>query len=199
MSLSWAAPENLKVTNLPGAPADVPFDQYSGFIEVDSTLGKSLFFWFVESQGNPSTDPLLLWLNGGPGSSSVGYGFFLEHGPFQIQPDGETLLLREYPWNRDANIIYLESPAGVGFSYSNTTAGISTNDQVTANDTYAFLQGWFNLFPEYRGTNDFYVTGESYGGHYVPTLASKILDEKPDWLGSMKGIGIGNPGIENDW
>jgi carboxypeptidase C (cathepsin A) len=43
-----------------------------------------LFFWFVESQGNPSTDPLLLWLNGGPGSSSVGYGFFLEHGPFEV-------------------------------------------------------------------------------------------------------------------
>jgi len=134
---------------------------------VDPVLGKQLFYWFVESQGDPSSDPLLLWLNGGPGSSSVGYGFFLEHGPFKVQPDEETLKANPYAWNRDANIIYLESPAGVGFSSSANPEGLSTNDAITANDTYAFLENWFELFPEYRGVNDFYVTGESYGGHYV--------------------------------
>ena len=106
--------------------------------------------------------------------------------PNNGQSDGATLELNPWAWNRDANIIYLESPAGVGFSYSDDPAGLSTNDAITANDTFAFLQGWFDLFPEYRGANDFYVTGESYGGHYVPTLAAKILDEQPDWLPAMK-------------
>lgn len=93
------------------------------------------------------------------------YGFFLEHGPFKVQPDGQSLKLNEWAWNKDANIIYLESPAGVGFSYADNPAGLSTNDAVTANDTYAFLENWFELFPEYEGVNDFYITGESYGGH----------------------------------
>ena len=72
VDVASAAPQDLLITNLPGAPPDLNFAQYSGFVNVDPVLGKNLFFWFVESQGNPSTDPLLLWLNGGPGSSSVG-------------------------------------------------------------------------------------------------------------------------------
>jgi len=72
IGVAAAAPQDLLITDLPGAPTGFNFSQYSGFINVDPELGKNLFFWFVESQGNPSTDPLLLWLNGGPGSSSVG-------------------------------------------------------------------------------------------------------------------------------
>jgi serine carboxypeptidase-like clade 2 len=199
VGLAAAAPADMLITDLPGAPAGLNFNQYSGYVEVDAALEKSLFFWFVESQGDPSTDPLLLWLNGGPGSSSIGYGFFLEHGPFRVQADGATLALNPWAWNRDASVIYLESPAGVGFSYSDTTEGLSTNDATTAQDAYAFLQGWFELFPEYKNRNAFYITGESYGGHYVPTLANVILDEQPDWFPSLKGLGIGNPGIDNDW
>jgi serine carboxypeptidase-like clade II len=144
-----AAPEDLRITNLPGAPANLTFDQYSGYVEVDETLGKYLFFWFVESQNDPSNDPLILWLNGGPGSSSVAYGFFQEHGPFRVNSDGETLTLNDWAWNRDANIIYLESPAGVGFSYSENPAGLNTNDAITANDTYAFLEVCVCVFVKY--------------------------------------------------
>jgi serine carboxypeptidase-like clade 2 len=154
----------MHITDLPGAPSNLSFDQYSGLVEVDADLGKKLFFWFVESQGDPTTDPLLLWLNGGPGSSSIGYGFFLEHGPFRVQPDGLTLGLNEYAWNRDASIIYLESPAGVGFSSSETLQGLNTNDAITANDAFAFLNAWFELFPEFKNRNAFYITGESYAG-----------------------------------
>ena len=68
--------EDYKIEDLPGAPSPLGFAQYSGYVEVDAALGKSLFFWFVESQGTPADDPLVLWLNGGPGSSSIGYGEF---------------------------------------------------------------------------------------------------------------------------
>ena len=74
-----------------------------------------------------------------------------------------------------ANVIFLESPAGVGFSYSNTTSDYDhTGDQSTAEDAYTFLVNWLERFPQYK-TRDFYITGESYAGHYVPQLAYTIL------------------------
>lgn len=74
-----------------------------------------------------------------------------------------------------ANVIFLESPAGVGFSYSNTTADYNhTGDTSTATDAYTFLVNWLERFPQYK-TRDFYITGESYAGHYVPQLAATIL------------------------
>ena len=74
-----------------------------------------------------------------------------------------------------ANIIFLESPAGVGFSYSNSTSDYeSSGDKRTADDTYIFLINWLERFPQYKG-RDFYITGESYAGHYVPELADTII------------------------
>ncbi|CAB4286259.1 unnamed protein product [Prunus armeniaca] len=67
-------------------------------------------------QTDPASKPLVLWFNGGPGCSSVGIGAFGEHGPFK--PSGDILLKNDFSWNREANMLYLESPAGVGFSYS---------------------------------------------------------------------------------
>lgn len=69
----------------------------------------------------------------------------------------------------------MESPAGVGFSYSNTSSDYGTNgDRKTAADNYTFLVNWLRRFPEYR-SRDFYIAGESYAGHYVPQLAHHIL------------------------
>lgn len=85
-----------------------------------------------------------------------------EHGPFRANPDGTTLSTYEYSWNRIANIIYLEAPIGVGFSYSDDKMEYITNDNKTANQNYEFLLNWFELFPEFK-SNDFYITGESYG------------------------------------
>ena len=74
-----------------------------------------------------------------------------------------------------ANVLFLESPAGVGFSYSNTTSDYAkSGDRITAQDNYAFLLNWLERFPEYK-SRDFYISGESYAGHYVPQLAHTIL------------------------
>jgi serine carboxypeptidase-like clade 2 len=191
-------PPSQKITNLPGLTQQINFDQYAGYINVDPKNNRNLFYWFVQSQGNPSKDPLLLWLNGGPGASSL-LGLLTEHGPFQPQEDGKTLLLNEFAWNKFANIIYLEAPAFVGFSYSDNATDAYTDDDKTAQDNYQFLLNWFKAFPSFK-SNDFYVTGESYGGHYVPELADLILEGNKNGAGiNMKGIAIGNPGIENDW
>ncbi|KAL0437131.1 UNVERIFIED_CONTAM: Serine carboxypeptidase II-3 [Sesamum radiatum] len=164
-----------KISTLPGQPDNVDFDQYSGYITVDPQAGRALFYYFVESPTNSSTNPLVLWLNGGPGCSSFGFGAMEELGPFRVNSDGKTLFRNNYAWNNVANVIFLESPAGVGFSYSNTSADYNTTGDIrTAGDAYTFLVNWLDRFPQYKD-RDFYITGESYAGHYVPQLAYTIL------------------------
>ncbi|CAK7340264.1 unnamed protein product [Dovyalis caffra] len=123
-------PEAYKLVRLPGQP-HVSFQQFSGYITVDEKQHRSLFYYFVEAETNPASKPLVLWLNGGPGCSSVGAGAFVEHGPFR-PTKGNNLVRNEYSWNKEANMLYLESPAGVGFSYSaNQTFYSNVNDAMT--------------------------------------------------------------------
>ncbi|XP_057506247.1 serine carboxypeptidase-like 45 [Actinidia eriantha] len=180
-----------KIMVLPGQP-QVNFQQFAGYIRVDEKQDRSLFYYFVEAETNPSSKPLVLWLNGGPGCSSIGAGAFCEHGPFK--PSGQILVKNDYSWNKEANMLYLESPAGVGFSYSaNQSFYASVDDNITAQDNLVFLENWFKKFPEYNN-RDLFITGESYGGHYVPQLAQLIIQSKAKF--NLKGIAIGNPLLE---
>ncbi|KDP25725.1 hypothetical protein JCGZ_23946 [Jatropha curcas] len=189
--------ERDKITYLPGQPTNVEFNQYSGYVTVNQQAGRALFYWLIESPASrgPESRPLVLWLNGGPGCSSVAYGAAEEIGPFRIKPDGKTLFFNPYAWNKLANLLFLESPAGVGFSYSNTTSDLYTaGDQRTAEDSYAFLVNWFERFPQYKH-RDFYIVGESYAGHYVPQL-SQIVYQKNKGIQNpvinFKGFLVGN-------
>ncbi|KAL5832438.1 hypothetical protein ACOSQ3_016112 [Xanthoceras sorbifolium] len=191
-----------KINALPGQPTGINFDQYAGYVTVDPMAGRALFYYFVESPHNSSTNPLILWLNGGPGCSSFGNGAMTELGPFRVNSDGKTLFQNKYAWNNVANVIFLESPAGVGFSYSNTSSDYDrAGDKSTAIDAYTFLVNWLERFPQYK-SRDFYITGESYAGHYVPQLADTILfynkiTTKQSVI-NLKGIAIGN-GLLNDY
>ncbi|KAJ7966655.1 Carboxypeptidase [Quillaja saponaria] len=188
-----------KVHALPGEPEGVDFDQYAGYVTVDPKAGRALFYYFVESPQNSSTKPLVLWLNGGPGCSSFGYGAMQELGPFRVNSDGRTLHRNNYAWNNVANVIFLESPAGVGFSYSKNSSDYITGDKRTADDSYTFLLNWLERYPQYK-TRDFFITGESYAGHYVPQLAQTILSKNniTKTIINLKGIAIGNAWIDDN-
>ncbi|KAI8548717.1 hypothetical protein RHMOL_Rhmol07G0295400 [Rhododendron molle] len=99
-----------------------------------------------------------------------------------------------------ANVIFLESPAGVGFSYSSTSSDYNTvGDKRTAADSYVFLVNWLERFPQYKN-RDFYIAGESYGGHYVPQLACIILSNNKitnQTVINLKGIAIGNAFVDD--
>uniref|UniRef100_A0A8C0U8U9 Carboxypeptidase n=1 Tax=Cyanistes caeruleus TaxID=156563 RepID=A0A8C0U8U9_CYACU len=177
-------PHRAVVTYLPGLSKQPSFRHFSGYLCAGP--GKYLHYWFVEAQSNPQSSPLVLWLNGGPGCSSM-EGFLKEHGPFLIQPDGVTLKYNEYAWNKIANILYVESPAGVGFSYSDDKK-YATNDTEVAHNNYLALKDFLRLFPEYS-KNDLFLTGESYGGVYIPTLAEWVMQD-PSL--NLKGIAVGN-------
>lgn len=96
-----------KIAKLPGQPQNVSFTQYSGYVTVDKRAGRALFYWLVESPASKKAalKPLVLWLNGGPGCSSVAYGAYEEVGPFQVGPNGKTLALSPYAWNTGTNFI----------------------------------------------------------------------------------------------
>ncbi|XP_021910645.1 serine carboxypeptidase-like 34 [Carica papaya] len=202
LSLECAAEQEAdRVVRLPGQPA-VSFKQYAGYVTVNQTHGRALFYWFFEATHQPHNKPVLLWLNGGPGCSSIGYGEAEELGPFFPQKDLSTLKLNRFSWNKAANLLFLESPVGVGFSYTNTSSDIDQlGDTIAAKDSYNFLVNWFRRFPQYK-SHDFYIAGESYAGHYVPQLAEAIYDNnkkvpKKDHI-NFKGFMIGNALLDDE-
>uniref|UniRef100_M8AT48 Carboxypeptidase n=1 Tax=Aegilops tauschii TaxID=37682 RepID=M8AT48_AEGTA len=174
--------------------------KYGGYVSVHEKNGRALFYYFVEAASDAAAKPLLLWLNGGPGCSSLGYGAMMEMGPFRVNKDKRTLSENPHAWTKVANVLFLESPVGVGFSYSNTTSEYDlSGDKRTADDAFVFLLNWLKRFPEYKG-RPFYISGESYAGHYVPQLAATILGHnlKSSTRTSinLRGILVGNPYLD---
>jgi cathepsin A (carboxypeptidase C) len=184
--LSLHALESDLIESLPGLDPKPKFRQYSGYL--NATEGRHLFYWLFESQRNPAEDPLILWLNGGPGCSSL-EGLFTENGPYRVSPDGTELSYDEYSWNSLANVLYLESPAGVGFSYQDNN-DYKSNDFDTFKFNFEALKQFFVKFPQFK-KHKFYITGESYAGVYIPTLATRILSDNSSGI-NLKGIAIGN-------
>ncbi|KAF7002670.1 hypothetical protein CFC21_018117 [Triticum aestivum] len=199
---SWSPrPEGDLVTGLPGQP-EVGFKHYAGYVDVGTGGDKALFYWFFEAEKEPEKKPLVLWLNGGPGCSSIAYGAAQELGPFLVRGYGANLTRNAYAWNKAVNLLFLEAPVGVGFSYTNETADLGRlGDRVTAQDSHTFLLNWLAKFPEFKG-RDFYIAGESYAGHYVPQLADLIYEgNKAAGRGriiNLKGFMIGNAVLNDE-
>ena len=107
---------------------------FSGFLTVNYTTGSHLFFLLQIAENNPQNAPLVLWLQGGPGWPST-YGAFKEVGSFYVlQQDGEPprLMLNPERWSQDAHILFIDSPVGTGFSYTEKEGGYPTDDDMVA-------------------------------------------------------------------
>ena len=183
------------IASLPGY-GKTPTKQYSGFLPVDANQTLFLHYWFVTSSNNPATDPVAIWMNGGPGCSSVG-GYLTELGPFMFtgEKNGDgipTLTDNPYAWTTVSSVLFLEQPAGVGYSYA-VNGSMYSDDFVQSQNTYGFLLNWFKAYPEFA-KNDFFITGESYAGIYVPTLANRIVDGNAAGMPyvNLKGIAVGD-------
>jgi serine carboxypeptidase-like clade 2 len=128
-------------------------------------------------------------------------GAFMENGPFVFSETNNSMFANPNSWNRVANMLYIEAPAGVGFSVLGNIANNNTDDNITADDNLNALVYFFTvLFPEYQN-NDFYISGESYAGVYIPYLATYILNYNANPTTTvpinLKGILVGNP--VTDW
>ncbi len=173
---------------------DTTVKSLSGYFSADSKdksiLDKNYFFWLFESRNDPANAPLVMWLTGGPGCSSQ-LALLSENGPCKVSADGLSTYNNPHSWNTNANIMWVDQPAGVGFSY-----GVKNdqNETMVAEDMFNFLQAFFAKHTEYANA-EFYVFGESYGGHYAPAISSRIFQgnqKKEGLFINLKGVGVGN-------
>ena len=119
-----------RMADLPDAPAFTT-PTYSGYLKASST--KQLHYVLATSMDKPETDPLVIWFNGGPGCSSM-LGMMQELGPIVVDDGEDYFATNPHPWNERANVLFIESPAGVGWSHAGTKADLSTNDMVQSQD-----------------------------------------------------------------
>ncbi len=190
-----AAPAGAQITDLPGSQGlDLPL-MFSGYLPVSPT--KHLFYLHAQSQGDPATDPLLFWFTGGPGCSGL-FGMITEMGPFSVSATNFSQLEpNPYAWTTNANVVWLEQPCGVGFSYSSASQPASdytSGDTLAAADAYAFVKAFYAAYPEFGGRK-MALTGESYAGKYVPMLAELLFDTPFPGL-NFFGFMIGNPSFD---
>lgn len=191
-----------RVISLPGAPLlkDV---HYAGHVTVNASAGNKLFYWFIESsrvghgKEAPHDVPLIIWLNGGPGASSL-TGLLVEGvGPLLLQPDGATLRPTESSWHHLAHVIAWDQPVGTGFA-TTATGGYVTDMTQMAAQLLEGMRQFYLLHPEYR-TSPVYVTGESFAGKYIPHFCAYVhgvnrraaaLGE--EWPLPLAGLAVGN-------
>lgn len=186
------------IDELPGY-GKTPTPHFSGFLDASdgcdtATNGPvcQLHYWLALAEHEPASAPVVLWLNGGPGSSSI-LGFLQEEGPLLINATG-GLMENPWSWTKYVNLMALEAPIGVGYSYCSRQKDQGkpcvNTDRYTASASRAALVDFFTTkFPEFA-TNDFFITGESYAGVYIPTLTKEILDHSDL---NLKGIAVGDP------
>ncbi|KAJ4258063.1 hypothetical protein NW762_008203 [Fusarium torreyae] len=157
--------------------------QWTGTVNV--TADKSMFFWYFESRHKPETDPLLLWMSGGPGAAGE-MGLFMGSGPCVVNADGNSTTRLDYSWIDRANVVYIDQPVGVGFSEITDRDDIAVSLQQGARDVYSFLSTLsHDVFPE-LADRPWHITGESMGGHYVTGYTQYIVAHERE--NAMQGI-----------
>ncbi|XP_020884043.1 serine carboxypeptidase-like 12 isoform X3 [Arabidopsis lyrata subsp. lyrata] len=184
---------------LPGFEGPLPFELETGYIGIGEEEESQLFYYFIKSENNPKEDPLLLWLNGGPGCSSI-TGLFFENGPLALKLEVyngsvPSLISTTYSWTKMANIIFLDQPVGTGFSYSRTPLIDKPSDTSEVKRIREFLQKWLSKHPQFS-SNPFYASGDSYSGMIVPALVQEI--SKGNYICcnrpiNLQGYILGNP------
>jgi carboxypeptidase C (cathepsin A) len=179
-------------------------DIYSGYIPVDDQ-GTYIFYHLYPSNGGTNasatlnnTDPLILWMQGGPGCADW-LGFFLENGPYTVvntSTGTQIPVLTDINWNQGYNIMYVDQPPGTGFSPVGQNVSI-TNSMQAAEYMQTFLVSFFEIYSS-LSQNKFYIFGESYAGHYIPSLASTLVANKATNNINLAGVAIGD-GLVNPY
>jgi len=190
--LSTPAGDNDKITDLPGLTGE-SLTMFSGYLSSSDLKEKQIFYWLIEAADSPESAPLLWWSNGGPGCSGL-LGLMSEHGPFRPTADSD-LELNPYSWHFKANVLYVEQPAGVGFSYSDDPKDLKTGDAQAAIDNRLAIRAFLTKHPRFA-KHPLFISSESYGGHYIPTLADEIVRDVVQPPLNFRGFLVGNPYVD---
>ncbi|KAL9314120.1 hypothetical protein ACSQ67_019572 [Phaseolus vulgaris] len=183
---------------LPGFPGSLPFVLETGYVGVGESEDVQTFYYFIESENNPKDDPLMLWLSGGPGCSSLA-GLFLQIGPVALKHEeynGSTpnLISRTQSWTKVSSIIFEDLPVNTGFTYARTELAAERSDTLLVHQAHQFLRKWLVDHPKFL-SNEVYIAGDSYSGIPVPGIVQEIAqgNEKgvQPWI-NLQGYLLGN-------
>ena len=175
---------------------DARSQQWSGYVEADGTR-KQHFFWLFESRRDPANAPIILWLNGGPGVSSL-YGALTQWGP-KILTESKDFKDNPAFLNEHYTLLFVDQPTGAGYSFAPNRDN-PDNSNAAAADMLRFLDVFFaSGFNGRRyNTQDFHIGGESYAGHFIPVLARAIVD-LPAPVAPAQPIRLRSIFIGNGW
>lgn len=154
---------------------------YAGFFETDAKVHNNMFTWYFPAQNKDPNAPVVIWLQGGPGAAST-FGLFAEMGPLSLEKDaaaesGFRVVDKPSTWNKQYDMLFIDNPVGAGFSYTTTDGGYCRDTkECVARNLYSALDQFYKVFPQ-KLRNGLWITGESYGGHYVPAISYYIHEQ----------------------
>ncbi|XP_072937065.1 venom serine carboxypeptidase-like [Epargyreus clarus] len=170
-------------------------ESYAGYLTVNKEYNANLWFWYFPVKGQSvEQTPWIIWLQGGPGASSL-YGLFTEIGPFVVTENNNLEEIR-YSWGKNHSLLFIDNPVGTGFSFTDDDRGFATNQTTIGENLYAALQQFLTIFPELRKA-PLTIAGESYAGKHIPSLGVQILwHRQEDQPINLQGLAIGNGFID---
>ena len=185
--------------HIPGVPFAVS-DSYAGLLPITAskTEDREFFFWWYPAEGKVGKDDLVIWLNGGPGCSSL-EGLLQENGPFLFPFNSTDVIKNPYSWTKLSNVLYVEQPVSTGLGKG---APSVHNEREVGSQFYGFLVEFMKTFPELKNKK-LYITGESYAGRYVPYIADEIFTRHSKAENARnglnyQGIAINDPTFDKD-
>ncbi|KAM3237321.1 hypothetical protein P3L10_012350 [Capsicum annuum] len=177
----------------------LPFHLEIGYVGIGKDEEVQLFYYFLQSESNPTTDPLLIWLSGGPGCSSV-IVIVNEIGPLRFlkqvyNGSMPSFVLNPHAWTKIASVIFLDQPVNTGFSYATNSAAYKYTNVQVCEYVYEFLRKWLSDHPQFI-SNPFYISGNSFAGMIVLVIAQYISNGNAagkEPLINLQGYLLGNP------
>ena len=194
LSLAGSTQHEHTVNDLPGQPRGYSLPMFAGFVDVGpASAASALFYWLFTSEStaeNTAPTPLTIWLNGGPGASSL-TGALLENGPIRLNDDG-ALTYNKYGWTNVGHFVAIDNPVGAGFSYTDTDSYVNNLGEM-AEQLYEGIVNLLELHP-FLADSPIFVAGESYAGKYIPAISHYIYEKhkEGDERVNLSGIAIGN-------
>ena len=161
----------------------------TGFIGIGDDY--NLFFWLFKARNLNKQAPLILFLQGGPACSDVEV-VLNECGPYRIDQSNHTKLEKNlYSWTAEADVLFVDSPLGVGFSECSDPFRWPIVEEGVSDDLYTFLTKFFDQETEYQ-KRPFVLAGQSYAGHYLGKFAPYLHEKKNEHI-NLKGLILGDP------
>ncbi|XP_072502878.1 retinoid-inducible serine carboxypeptidase [Notamacropus eugenii] len=179
----------------PGTARIQPVEEGKEVWDYVTVRSNASMFWWLYYANNPCKNftelPLIMWLQGGPGGSSTGFGNFMEIGPLDVE-----LKPRKTTWLQSASLLFVDNPVGTGFSFVNQSDAYAQNLDMVASDLLVLLQNFFEARPEFQ-TNSFYIFSESYGGKMAAGISLELYKaiQKGSINCNFAGVALGDSWI----